>query len=736
MATITPSVAGGNWSSTLSWTGGAVPGSGDDVVFHAGAGNITVDGTSGSPSLCRSLDLATFVYAGTLTMGATAVLNIGDGSGGSYTMYSGATFAPNAAAVINFVSTTSGNQLKFGGKTTPSMVFNGAGGVWQYQDAPATGTNIVTLTAGSLDWNNKSFSIGGFNSNNSNTRALTIGTGTITCGNAPSHWNITTSTAMTLSAASSTIATSSTSSGLVFNGGGLTYGTYSSSGITTGSLSINQANTFGTLTLGNGAQNSTSYNINADQIVTGTFTCTGNSVINRIALHSGTRGTPFTITAATVSVTHVDIEDITGAGAGSWNLSATARDAGDCGGNSGITFAAPKNCYLKTAVSVNWSASNWFTASGGSTPIANNVPLVQDNTFLDANSVTAAGKTITLNMQKYPSINCTGVLNSPVLAFTSGISTNLSFYGDFILDSGGMTTANGKVNTFFGRRGSNNINGAGVTITAATAFDCLTGTYTFTGDVVNNNAGNNSNLISGTVAGSSYSYTTGGAITATTGTFSFLGLTQTAGNLTHTSGSLTFGASGYSGANISGSNSNARTLAINGPITLSGTGTVWNFATVTGLTFSANSSTIAITDTSATTKTFAGGGLTYNNLTISGAASNGTITISGADTFATVTINPDASIIWTKTTTYTMTTLSCSGTSGHKVTFATNTGGSPATLNVSSPVNADYMNIKDSTAANNTPFYAGTNSTDNGGNTNWTFTARPSGSVVMIFDMF
>ena len=71
-----------------------------------------------------------------------------------------------------------------------------------------------------------------------------------------------------------------------------------------------------------------------------------------------------------------------------------------------------------------------------------------------------------------------------------------------------------------------------------------------------------------------------------------------------------------------------------GTWTLSSTGSVLNFPG-TGLTINANTSTIVVSDTSATSKTLSGGGFTYNVVTISG----DNVTISGACTIATLNIN-------------------------------------------------------------------------------------------------
>ncbi len=242
-----------------------------------------------------------------------------------------------------------------------------------------------------------------------------------------------------------------------FTPGGLSYGILNSTAQTTGSLTL--SGTFATLTISQGASTQGQFKLSGATTVSGTCTGNGNSVLNRDYITSDTKGTARTLSCGTATFTNADFQDITAAGAASWNLAAITGGSGNCGSNTGITFTTPINAYMKTAVSVNWSGSNWYTASGGSTPITNTIPLCQDTAIFDANSVTAGSKTITITNQslRLPGMNWTGVLNTPTLSFSNATS----LFGNVVFVSGmAFAGSNTNVITLEGR-GANTITTAG-----------------------------------------------------------------------------------------------------------------------------------------------------------------------------------------------------------------------------------------------------------------------------------
>lgn len=273
---------------------------------------------------------------------------------------------------------------------------------------------------------------------------------------------------------------------------------------------------------------------------------------------------------------------------------------GDCLGNGGIEFPAGDTQYYVTNASSNWSdVSKWASSSGG-TGGTGRVPLPQDDVRFDANSVTAAGRLITIDMPRIGrNIDLTGAaVNNPTLS--PALSTT-TMYGDLTWASGvgaGQTSSP----WIFGGRGTHTITMNGVIPL------------------------NWSMMV--TAPGGSYSLN--GALTiggATPGTFSVTGGTFNTNNYTMLVGAFTSGGTITRVINLG--TSTVTLVAAAGNWTISGS----------GLTMSAASATIAYR-VSASARSFAGNGFTYGTLDYSVANSPGALGISGANTFGTVNIGP------------------------------------------------------------------------------------------------
>jgi hypothetical protein len=214
-------------------------------------------------------------------------------------------------------------------------------------------------------------------------------------------------------------------------------------------------------------------------------------------------------------------------------------------------------------------------------------------------------------------------------------------------------------------------------------------------------------------------------------------------NNTYTLTNGTFNASNqnFTTANFASSNANTRTLTMgSGNWTLSGTGTVWDTSTSTGLTVNPNTSTIVLSDTSTTARTFAGGTKTYNNLTIGGTTGVSTTSFTGSNTFNTLastkTVAHTVTLPAGGTTTVANWTIN--GTAGNVVTLNSSSAGTQATLNKTSsnpPVSANYLAIQDSSATPAYNTWYALRSTNNGNNTGWNITTNPTWNTGFFFFM-
>ncbi len=473
----------------------------------------------------------------------------------------------------------------------------------------------------------------------------------------------------------------------IFTGGAKTYFQLSLTG--SGTPTIVGVNTFTNVTRTGTSVKTGSLNFANDQTVTGTLTINGNSLINRLLVRStdsvGTAalGTVVTLTAAAVSLSNVDFLDITGAGAATWS----GTSIGNALGNSGITFTTAVTRYA--VVAGNWSATaTWSATSGGGG--GSSVPLSHDTVILNASS--AAG-TYTVDMPRLGAgIDLTGFTRT--LAF----SVDNSIFGSLTLASG-MTLSGTGPTTFVGRSALT-LTSAGKTFTQTITVAMFGGTLTlqdaFLSTIVHASA---LNIVNGTFNANNFNVTTNA---------------------------------------FRSSNSNTRTLTMgSGTWTLTGTGTIWNTSGVTNLTFNANTSTIKITNSSATARTFSGGGSTFNNFWSSAGAGTASLTIAGSNTFNDFKDDGSAahSILFTTGTTQTVTTFTVSGTAGNLITINSTTTGTHALVKAGGgTISRDYLNIQHSVATPTDTWYAGVNSTDNQGVTTagsgWTFTAPPEGQTL------
>lgn len=669
----------GNWSSTTKWStssggasGAAVPTSLDDVIFNsasnATAYTATIDPTQ---ARCKSLTIAG-PASGNLTLAGT----------GGLACHGNVTF-PASGIVLNYTgnitltSNSTGLTFTTNGQTLSSVItVNGVDCSWTLGSAINIGVSNFFVTNGSFSTANYNVSCQQFNSNNANTRSITLGSSTVDITDTLSFTN---PINLTFSPGTSQINLNSASSTL--NSGSLTFYNVSfTAGNIGGSLTINGSATFNNLTkVAVGSTGITVLQLGGNQTVTGTFTCSaGSNATARNFVRSDTLGTTRTITAAAVSLTDVDFRDITIAGAAA---PASGTRLGNCAGNSGITFPVAKTVYWNLAAGGNWSATAWATSSGGS-PAANNFPLAQDTAIIENTGLNTSA-TVTVNAAwNIGTINMS--TRSNAMTFTTSTS-NPNIYGNWVNGAGTTLAGNGTI-TWSGRS-SQTITSAGKTFTLNMTINSPNGTVTLSDALTNNYAG-------GTI------------FTITAGTFDAAGYNVT-----------------FSGGGFASSNSNTRTIAVGSGTWSFAGATPWNCATSTNLTVTG---TGTITLTSASAKTFDGGGISYSGITLDQGGA-GTLTISGNNTFKNITNTysaTGAANITIGTTTQTVTQWTGTGAVGKVLTVQGTSASSPGTLILSSgTVNVDYLTITGVRAYPlTTTWYAGANSTNNG-SLGWIFSA-------------
>lgn len=651
--------AGSKWSLVSGGAGGeAEPTFVDNVFVDANSGAVTVSIVTNTAN-CRNLNFTGF----TGTFSGGVAINIY----GNLTLSSGMTRSYTGA--ISFKSTTIGQTIALNGKTLASnIVFDGVGGEWAIQDSFIT-TGTITTTNGSVIAIGKTITGTTFSGSNSNARSLDITNSTVNCS--VTGWLFTITTNLNLVTTGSTINVSNAN----FAGGGLAYNTVNMTGITTTSRNVTGANSYNNFSVVGGAGYAT-VNLSADQTVSGTLTLTGNNANSqRLFIASSSLITPVAITCnGSVALTNIDLQLINAGGSASWS----GTSVGDCTGNTGITFTPVATRYVvHPGGSVDFmSTTLWSASSGGATGAS--APLVQDIVVIDSSSFAGAGRTIAVGAAyRMPGLDFTNATNSPTLNLSVS-GAFYSFFGNLVFIS--AMTLSGSVSSIVYFRGyatSISITSAGKTIPGNLRVESGLGTVSLNDAII---IGNTLTVTQGTWDDNDFSVTTGAVVLTGTATRVVL------------KGTATYN--------------------------LTGSGTVWNAAS-TGITFTDNG-TIKLTNNSASSKAYSGGGLSYNNYW-NATQGNGTCTITNSSTFNDFKVDAGRSQLFSAATTTTIATLTAVGTAGNLITIA---GVSSADYNIVSSsgttINTNYISISHCQASG-AIWNAGANSVNGGNNSGITF---------------
>jgi hypothetical protein len=580
-------VGTGSWSSTAIWatvsggaTGHAIPTNADRVFLDSNTGTITIN----TSAVCSDFSMT----GGTIT--GTSALNIAGSAvfGGTVSGYTGG---------ITFSSTATGKTITSNGRALGSFItFDGVGGGWTLADAFVTSSTINLL--------NGAFSDGGFivtagvfNASSSTTaRSVTkttewVITGVATCV------NFGTVTSLTATMSGGWKLTDASSSTRTFATGGLTFGGTVKVTAGTGSFTFTGAGAvIGGLDL-------TGY---AGPFGNANFTCTGSIVLG----------------SATTSADGTGILTWTSSGAATFTSNGAAF-------NHPIVINGTGSFTLQDALNL------------GVRPLTLTQGSFNDNGFSVTLSHFVCSGAVTRSLTKTGNwtFNNGQAAASVVNIATTGLTTSFDVTKSWIFSNSGSTAINA---TFGGLVGVGHLKvTAGTYALTLTTANGAGGTFNdidftgFAGSI--SSSGNAVNFTGSLTLGASMTFTSfnGNAFTmiVATGqtktitshgvvigrqlTFSGVGNVQLADPLnvsftiTHTSGGFSDNGFTLTAANYSCNNSNTRSVTKTTQWTLTGTGVCVDFTTTTGLTISATGGWL-LTDSSATSRTFATGGLVFS----------------------------------------------------------------------------------------------------------------------------
>jgi hypothetical protein len=752
------SIAAGVAATTLNVNGitlttGSVGGAAyTSVIFNiVGSGTLTGNGKTfgavnllaGSPTITDTVSCTTFTVnggawdftTGTLTPSTSFVLTSGSFTYNGGTLSAVPTFTHTAGTVTfnyNYSLTTAGTYtfsigtlIISAGVTLNTGIFSSSsndGRAIVFGSSSSAGNiNLTSTTIASTVLNMAILTsfvysgIGGFTvADMTNTRTFTCGTTGGTSTNAP---NLT----FTTGASVATI-----TSGSYFNK--LDYGTTSftqaATTLNVNSITLSSSGTYTALIL--------------NLVGSGTLTYNGKTTA-AITLLTGSPTFADTITCTTFTVNGPDFNFTSGTLNPSTSFVLTS---GSFTFNGGTLGAVPTFTHTAGTVTFNYNYSltttGTYTFTAGTLTLANGVTL-NTGIFASTNTNTRA---IAFGSSSAGNINLTHTTAATVV-LSMAILTGFTYTG-----TGGFTVADmANTRTFTcGTTGGSLTTAPNLTFTTGSSIATLTtaswfnkldfGTTAFTiaatslniaGDLTLSSSGTYTNLTITMVDTGTATFTTNGktisalTINGTNGVFNFTGaatvtnaLTLTAGTI-YTSGNITSGTFASTGTATRG------IIGGNITYTISGSGaSAFSNASATGLTMSG----LTISMTSATAKTFAGGGATYPVLNNGGA---GALTISGSNTFDTISnsVQP-TTFTFTIATTQTVNSFNVAGIAGSLVTINSSTATSTATLSKPSGiVYGSYLTIRDSTATGGATWYAGPTSTNTSNNTGWVFTQLP-----------
>lgn len=430
---------GGDFSDTAHWStssggsgGASVPGGGDNAIFDSNS----FSSTGQTITLNSDTSLASMNWTGVTNTPTLASSNSYIVMYGNLTLVSGM----NVTATNAWYFWSGSATITSAGKTLAWVNCGGGSGdsIILGDDLNVSGS--LSHDQGTLNLNNKNVNTAYFTSNNSDTRTLTMGSGTISVSE---DVDFSDTTNLTFNKGTGTL--KMIGSGKTFYGGGLTWNNVE---IQNGA-EITGSNTFNDLKL-IGSEWEYIFENGTTTTVT-TLSGDGNSTYN-VILTSASPGTTYTISKASGIVRRYY-----------WSIT-------DCVATGGATFFVDNSTLSNTTGWVTlirrywvgnsgtWSdTAHWSTTSGGTGGAS--VPGYDTLAIFDANSFNTGSQVVTIAAWAgCVDMDWTGVTNTPKLqdnastgldilcnlTFVSGMTTELNDWAYFCGGDGGNITSAGQ----------------------------------------------------------------------------------------------------------------------------------------------------------------------------------------------------------------------------------------------------------------------------------------------------
>lgn len=322
------------WGDASGWAASS-GGTGSSTNFPLPQDTAIVDNATTGTTLTfgnynrSSLDMSSRTNAITLDTGAFTTVFYG-----SFILGSGVTlsvsFTQSYRGRVTSTLSTAGKTLGF------PLNIDAPGGTLQLGSA-LTSTASLTVTRGTFDAVSYNVTVSSFDSSNSNTRTVSMGSGLWTLTGTGGLWSTTTRTNLTFNIGTANVLLSNTSTSLrIIDGGGVSFNRLTIGGATgISTLNINGTNTFAEIASTKTVAHTISFGAN-QTIGTWLVTGTVGNVVTVNSQNVGVRRT-ITLTNATSGIDYLAVRDIGVSAANTFYVGANSTDNGN---NLNVIFTA------------------------------------------------------------------------------------------------------------------------------------------------------------------------------------------------------------------------------------------------------------------------------------------------------------------------------------------------------------------------------------------------------------